>query len=144
LTQDEAYKDVDKIDRIFYDGHCGMCHGFVCFVLARDGAGLFRFAPLDSDLFRAAVPESTRATVPDSIVLLSPDGKLLTRSTAVVYILQRLGGFWRLLAGLIRWVPVAARDWVYDQIARIRHRLFRKPQDSCPIVPAHLRNRFDI
>lgn len=136
-------KKTETADRIFYDGHCGMCHGFVRFVLARDSAGLFRFAPLDSDLFRAALPESTRASVPDSIVLLSSDGKLLIRSAAVVYIVRSLGGFWRLLAGLIRWMPEQARDWGYDQIARIRHRLFRRPQDSCPIVPAHLRDRFD-
>jgi predicted DCC family thiol-disulfide oxidoreductase YuxK len=134
---------VDKVDRIFYDGHCGMCHGFVRFVLAKDSTGLFHFAPLDSDLFRTAIPESTRASVPDSIVLLSSDGKLLIRSVAVVYILTRLGGFWRLLAGLVRLIPTAAGDWLYDQIAGIRHRLFRRPQDSCPIVPPLLRNRFD-
>lgn len=137
-------KKTETADRIFYDGHCGLCHGLVRFVIARDRAGLFRFSPLDSPAFRAAVSEESRKTVPDSIVLLSHDGKLLTRSTAVVYILQRLGGFWWLLAGLIRSVPERAGDWVYDRIAGIRHRLFRRPHDSCPIVPAHLRNRFDI
>ena len=139
-----AVEKAKAVDRIFYDGHCGLCHGFVRFVLAKDGSGLFRFAPLDSDSFRAAVPESIRATVPDSIVLLSPDGKLLTRSAAVVYVLTRLGGLWRPLAGLISLIPVAACDWLYDRIARIRHHLFRRPQDSCPIVPAHLRDRFDL
>lgn len=137
-------KNVDKIDRIFYDGHCGMCHWFVRFVLARDGSGLFRFAPLDSDAFRASVSETSRATAPDSLVLLSSDGKLLARSAAVIYILTRLGGFWRLLAGLVRLIPVAAGDWLYDQIARMRHRLSSRPQDSCPVVPARLRDRFEI
>jgi len=135
--------EAKSVDRIFYDGHCGLCHGFVRFVLAKDGPGLFRFAPLDSNAFRETVPAASRTNLGDSIVVLTADSNLLTRSTAVLHVLGRLGGFWRLLAGLIRWIPVAARDWFYDQIARIRHRLFRRPQDSCPIVPAHLRDRFD-
>jgi len=137
-------KKTDTTDRIFYDGHCGLCHGFVRFVLAKDGPGLFRFAPLDSDTFRATVPEASRANLGDSIVVLTADRNLLTRSAAVLHVLRRLGGLWQFLAGLIRWIPVAACDWLYDQIARIRHRLFRRPQDSCPIVPSYLRDRFDL
>ena len=139
-----AVERAKAVERIFYDGHCGMCHGLVRFVLARDGAGLFRFAPLDSDVFRAAVPQASRKNLGDSLVVLTADGSLLTRSAAVLHVLRRLGGLWRLLAGLIRWIPVAARDRLYDQIARIRHHLFRRPQGSCPIVPVHLRDRFDL
>jgi predicted DCC family thiol-disulfide oxidoreductase YuxK len=139
-----AVEKAKAVDRIFYDGHCGLCHGFVRFVLAKDGPGLFRFAPLDSDTFRATVPEASRTNLGDSIVVLTADGSLLTRSAAVLHVLRRLGGLWRLLADLIRLIPVAARDRLYDQIARIRHRLFRRPLDSCPVVPAHLRDRFDL
>jgi predicted DCC family thiol-disulfide oxidoreductase YuxK len=139
-----AVEKAKAVDRIFYDGHCGLCHGFVRFVLAKDGSGLFRFAPLDSDVFRAAVPEASRANLGDSIVVLTADGSLLTRSAAVLHVLRRLGGLWRLLAGLISLIPVAACDWLYDRIARIRHRLFRRPPDSCPVVPARLRDRFDL
>ena len=34
-------------DTIYYDGHCGLCHGFVKFVLTHDIEQRFRFAPLD-------------------------------------------------------------------------------------------------
>src|SRR5579885_2416758 len=38
---------------IFYDGHCGLCHGFVKFALARDREGArFRFAPLPEQTLR--------------------------------------------------------------------------------------------
>src|SRR5437879_3847393 len=48
-------------ETIFYDGHCGLCHWAVRFVLAKDRNGdAFRFAPLDSDAFRAAVPQEQR------------------------------------------------------------------------------------
>jgi hypothetical protein len=35
-------------------------------------------------------------------------------------------------------------DTGYDGIARIRHRIFAKPPDACPILPAPLRDRFDL
>ena len=129
---------------IFYDGHCGLCHWAVRFVLAKDLSGdAFRFAPLGGEAFRAAVPEPARASLPDSLVVRTTDGTLLTRSDAVLHILRSLGGVWRLLAGAVAMVPAVARDSVYDAIARIRHRLFRSPAETCPILPQHLRARFD-
>lgn len=130
---------------IFYDGHCGLCHRSVRFVLARDHKGrAFRFAPLYGEAFRARVAESARAGLPDSIVVLTADGSLLTRSGATIYVLRRLGGFWRLLGAAIGLVPRPLRDSVYDWIARIRHRLFTRPDDVCPVIPAELRKRFDL
>ncbi|HZH02738.1 MAG TPA: DCC1-like thiol-disulfide oxidoreductase family protein [Myxococcaceae bacterium] len=38
--------DASDSDILFYDGGCGLCHRAVRFVLARDPAGRFRFAPL--------------------------------------------------------------------------------------------------
>lgn len=131
-------------ETIFYDGHCGLCHGAVRFVLAEDRSGqAFRFAPLQGDTFRARVPEGERAQLPDTIVVDTADGGLLIRSDAVVHILARLGGIWRLLAGIIGLVPASLRDAGYDAVARIRHRLFRAPIDTCPLVPLSLRPRFD-
>jgi predicted DCC family thiol-disulfide oxidoreductase YuxK len=128
---------------LFYDGQCGLCHYAVRFVLARDRTGeAFRFAPLESDAFRAAVPEPRRKTLPDSLVVLTADGALLTRSTAVLHILQCLGGKWRVLAIVAGIVPTVMRDWLYNGIARIRSHLFRRPPEVCPLVPQELRGRF--
>jgi predicted DCC family thiol-disulfide oxidoreductase YuxK len=129
---------------IFYDGHCGLCHGLVLFVLARGGRGAaFRFAPLGGESFRRAVSAAARATLPDSIVLLTATGETLTRSAAVLHILDRLGGAWRLLGCLARLFPRPLRDFVYDRVAAVRHKLFARPADVCPVIPAHLRARFD-
>lgn len=131
-------------EMIFYDGHCGLCHRTVRFVLARDRAGdLFRFAPLESNAFRTAVPQAARTGLPDSIVLRRQDGSLLVRSAAVLHILQRLSGGWRLLGAVAGIVPRVVLDFLYDAIAQVRHRLFRRPVESCPVVPPHLRTRFD-
>jgi predicted DCC family thiol-disulfide oxidoreductase YuxK len=76
-------------------------------------------------------------------VVRTEDGRLLTRSAAVVHVLKCLGGPWRELGIVGGCVPRPLLDWVYDRIARIRHRLFAKPDDACPVIPRELRARFD-
>jgi predicted DCC family thiol-disulfide oxidoreductase YuxK len=129
---------------LFYDGHCGLCHRAVKFVLKHDRSGrAFRFAPLQGATFQSRVPAADRADLPDSVVVLTADGSLLVRSDAFVHILRRLGGGWRILAGVLAVVPRPLRDVVYNFIARTRYSVFGKRDDLCPIVPADLRARFD-
>jgi predicted DCC family thiol-disulfide oxidoreductase YuxK len=129
---------------VFYDGACGLCHRTVRFAIARDRDGRrFRFAALGSEAFRRLVPETRRRGLPDSIVVLTPDGTLLSRSTAIVHILDRIGGSWRLQGKLLALVPRGIRDLGYDGVARVRHRLFSKPPDACPVTPRELRARFE-
>lgn len=131
-------------ERIFYDGHCGLCQGFVLFVIVRDRAGeKFRFAPLQGTTFQALVPENERAGLPDSIVILTNDGRLLIRSDGVLHVLCRMGGFWKFAAIMASVVPRPVRDAVYNFVARIRYRVFGKRVDVCPVMPPDLRARFD-
>lgn len=131
-------------ETVFYDGQCGLCHRSVRWILAEDHGGAFRFAPLDSDAFREAVPEAGRAGLPDSLVVFTATGDILTRSAGVRHILERLGGMWRLLALALRPVPTVILDRLYDGLARVRYRLFAKPAGVCPLLPPALRARFDL
>lgn len=129
---------------LFYDGHCGLCHRSVKFVIKHDRSGsAFRFAPLQGPTFQAQVPANRRAGLPDSIVVLTQSGELLVRSNAFLHILRRLGRGWRILAGVLSVIPRPVRDFAYDFIARIRYRIFGKRDELCPIVPPDLRKRFD-
>jgi predicted DCC family thiol-disulfide oxidoreductase YuxK len=129
---------------VFYDGVCGLCHRFVRFLLAEDRTGAtFRYAPLQGETFAAAYPPDARRTFPDSIVIADPGRGTLLKSRASLGAFERLGGLWRALAFLGRAVPAFARDAVYDAIAAVRKKLFRKPEGVCPIVPAYLARRFD-
>ena len=129
---------------LFYDGHCGLCHRAVKFVLKHDRSGnAFRFAPLQGSTFQSRVFPEQRAALPDSIVVLTDAGSLLVRSDAFVHILRRLGGGWRFLGGIVDVIPRPLRDLAYDFIARVRYRVFGKRDDLCPIVPPDLRARFD-
>jgi predicted DCC family thiol-disulfide oxidoreductase YuxK len=146
FTFDPAWvrpRKVESPELVFYDGHCGLCHRSVRFLLAEDHTGeAFRFAPLESDTFSTAFSEATRATLPDSLVVRTTERTILTRSASVLHILQRLGGLWRVLGIVVHLIPLTLRDKMYDGIARVRHRLFQAPAESCPIIPANLRVRF--
>lgn len=130
-------------EHLYYDGSCGVCHWAVGFVAKRDQIGHFRFAPLDGETFRQAVPDATRDALPDSIVVTTDDGRMLVRSTAVIHILWRLGGLWRIFGALLGIVPRVARDAGYAGFARIRKRLVAAPEGACPLMPPELGRRFD-
>jgi len=133
----------DAPDILFYDGGCGLCHSAVKLVLRFDAEGrAFRFAPLGGDTFQTLVPEADRATLPDSVVVRTGAGRLLSRSEASLHIGKRLGGGFALLAALGRLVPRRLADAVYDAIARVRYRLFARPEAACPLLPPPLRARF--
>jgi predicted DCC family thiol-disulfide oxidoreductase YuxK len=139
-----ARRSGGKLERVYYDGSCGLCHGAVRFVLAEDRGGeAFRFAPLEGNTALQRISASQRAALPDSLVVETALGELLTRSSAILHIAAELGGPWRLLAGLGAWVPVRLRDSLYDSVARVRRRLAPAPDGACPLVPRETRRRFD-
>jgi predicted DCC family thiol-disulfide oxidoreductase YuxK len=101
---------------VLYDGDCGLCHGFVRFVLSEGGD--FRFAP---------------GTNRDTIVVRRDDGVELLKSSAVLFVLCRLGGFWWILGRIGGLIPARLRDRVYDAVARVRRRLLPPPDGACPV-----------
>jgi predicted DCC family thiol-disulfide oxidoreductase YuxK len=133
-----------QTEYIFYDGHCGLCHRAVKFVLKHDRTeSAFRFAPLQGETIKSLLSPEQRATLPDSFVVLTRDRTLLTRSNASLHVMLRLGGAWRSLANILNLVPRSFRDLVYDFVARVRYRVFGRHDDLCPVVPPALRARFD-
>jgi predicted DCC family thiol-disulfide oxidoreductase YuxK len=115
----------------------------VRFVVARDKQAAFRFAPLQGETFRRLIPQTLQAGLPDSIVLRTSGGEMLTRSAAVIYIFSRLSPGWRTVAKMLRVVPRGVRDWGYDLVAKLRRRVFPPPKDICPVLPENLRERFE-
>jgi predicted DCC family thiol-disulfide oxidoreductase YuxK len=139
-----AGRGARSVERVYYDGHCGLCHRTVRFLLAEDVDGSrFRFAALQGATCAARIAPERRAELPDSVVVETADGKLLVKSAAVLHLLARLGGLWRVLGAAGSIVPRGVRDLAYDGVARIRLRLFAAPAEACPLSPPALRERFD-
>jgi predicted DCC family thiol-disulfide oxidoreductase YuxK len=63
------------------------------------------------------------------VVVLLDDGGTHERSEAILRIAEGLGGAWRILGRLTRLVPRAARDLVYDAVARRRYRWFGRESE---------------
>ena len=128
---------------VFFDGDCGFCHRWVRLVVKHDHDGrAFRFAPRNGETFRSLVAAERREALPPSILVLTMEGQILTRSSAVLHILERLGGVWRMMAIVGRMVPAGIRDVGYRFIARMRHGLLPAPDSTCPVVAPELRARF--
>jgi predicted DCC family thiol-disulfide oxidoreductase YuxK len=105
---------------VFYDGECGLCNRFVLFLLKRDSAKVFRFAPLTGKMARQWLEDADLKG--ETVVLLDRDA-VYRKSDAALRALAGLGGLWKIAkAGL--WVPRLVRDGVYDFIARRRRRWF--------------------
>ncbi len=127
---------------VFFDGHCGLCHRLVRFVLSEDREGLFVFSTLQGEKIKTVLDDATRTQLPDSVVVRDDTGRVLVKSAAVVHVYDRLGGLWRVVALVLRVIPTSLRDLGYDVVAKVRHHLFARPADSCPLIPPNLKDRF--
>lgn len=126
---------------ILFDGVCNLCNGFVQFVIARDPAGRFRFAALQSDAARRLLGRlETPQEWPDSLVLVEDGQYFFVRSGAALRVARGLRFPWP-LAYVFVGVPRPVRDWVYDIVARNRYRWFGR-RDVCMIPTPGLRARF--
>ena len=127
---------------VLFDGVCNLCNGSVQFIIDHDQAGVFRFAPLQSDIAATMLASlghaHDRATL-DSVILVEED-HVYERSDAALRIARRLSFPWSLVYPSIV-VPRFARDGVYRVIAKNRYRWFgHTPQ--CRVPTPELRARF--
>lgn len=123
---------------VYFDGVCNLCNAAVDFIIRRDGAGVFRFAPLQGPTAQerlSQVPEGD----PDTIVV-QEDGRLFSRSDAALRIARGLGGGWRLLM-VLWWLPRPIRDAIYTWVARNRYRWFGR-KETCRLPTPGERARF--
>jgi predicted DCC family thiol-disulfide oxidoreductase YuxK len=133
----EVLKKTEGKGLVFYDGECGFCQFWVQFILERDSAGHFLFAPLQAP-WAAELHGRAAKKVLETILLLER-GEVFERSTAVLRVFGRLGWPWK-LAKIFLLVPSALRNAVYDAIARRRHGIMAAP--TCRIPSPEERERF--
>lgn len=107
---------------LLFDGDCALCHRAVRFILRHEKRPVIRFAPLQSDAGRALLAgHGFAGTLPDTLILISPEG-VFVKSRAVVKVACFLL-FPYSMGACLRLLPVPVADWLYDLVARHRHRL---------------------
>jgi predicted DCC family thiol-disulfide oxidoreductase YuxK len=124
---------------VLFDGVCNFCNGAVNFIIARDNAGYFKFAPLQSEAGQALRAKHAIGDKIDSIVLVENDAAYIY-SSAPLRISKHLDGAWWLF-GAFWIVPPPIRDFFYRLFARNRYRLFGK-KEVCMIPTPEVRARF--
>ena len=133
---------------LLYDGVCGLCNGLVQFLLKRDTHDRLRYASLQSEL--AATVLKRHGADPhelDTVYVVvgynQSDEKMLSRSDAILYLGEQLGGIWK-IATIGRVIPKFLRDGLYKLVATNRYRMFGK-YDSCMMpAPGHRAKFLDV
>jgi predicted DCC family thiol-disulfide oxidoreductase YuxK len=136
--KDEPLTDENPL--LLFDGVCNLCNGAVRFILKRDAAGVFRFAPLQGPsaamyLRRFGISDDTLRSV-----VLVEGGKAYQRSAAALRVLRRLGAPWKFLYAFIL-LPAPLRDFFYDLIAKNRYRIWGR-REECLLPTPELKARF--
>ncbi len=125
---------------VLFDGVCNFCNGMVNYIIARDDAEYFKFAPLQSDAGEALVQKYGLDTAETDSVILIENERAYLHSTAALRIARRLGG-------IVAWtysfiiVPRPIRDFFYKIFAKYRYRLFGR-RDTCMVPTPEIRSRF--
>ena len=128
----------DLMNIIYFDGVCGLCNGFVDFIMKFDRNAVFKFSPLQSEYAKSTLPAEFIQDL-DSVVV-QIDGKTLRKSKAVFAVLKKLGGIWS-LAGAFGVLPENFLNKAYDLVAENRDKIFGK-KDSCRLPTPDERARF--
>lgn len=118
---------------IFFDGFCNFCDKTVNKILEKDITCIFLLAPLQGETATKLLPEKIRSDL--NTLVVWEEGKIKTRSEAVLYIYSRLGGNYPFL---LRWV---CRDWSYRLFSKSRYLIWGKRQ-SCRVPTVEERRRF--
>jgi len=130
---------------VFYDGECGFCHNSIKLIIAELGeANKMTFATRGSQLFARLKSELTPGldNLPDSIVVVSHEKKIITLAMAPIFIMERLGGIWRYIGSILQLLPEELLNIAYRFVATVRCKLANKPDNVCPIIPQKFRSFF--
>lgn len=123
---------------VLFDGVCGLCNGFINFLLANDLNHELYFSPLQGSFAKDKMDASAIEKM-ESVVFYYK-GTKYTKSKAAILILRQLGGMW-VFINLFLIIPKFMRDFLYDLIAKNRYKIFGK-HETCRIPTPEERAHF--
>lgn len=107
---------------VLFDGECGLCHRSVRFIARRD-RGLFRFAPLQSELGERLSTQCRPDAGRFDTLILVDNKRSYAFSSGALRIARRLRWPWPLLFIFIV-IPWPLRDAIYKFVAKNRIKWF--------------------
>lgn len=123
---------------IFFDGVCGLCNSFVDFLVKVDKNHVLRFAPLQGE---TAAEILQKHYIEDlNTIVFFHNGKVLTKSDAVLEIFHLIGGPWKAAVAL-NIFPRLFRNYFYNFVSKNRYSLFGK-KETCRLPSPEERQLF--
>jgi len=123
---------------IFFDGYCGLCNGFVDFILKFDKNAVFKFSPLQSEFAKTKLNQSDVEDLKSVVVIIND--KTYRKAEAALKALAELGWPWKILL-IFSLLPEKVLNLFYDLIAANRYRIFGK-RETCRLPTPEERQRF--
>lgn len=123
---------------VFYDGECPLCQRSIQFILKHEKNSALYFSSLQSDFTRQFFTCHLFSSPTFSTFYFYKEGRLYSKSSAAIQLSNHLQFPYPFLQiGLL--IPKFIRDFLYDLIAKNRHKFFRK---SCQLSLENSQNRF--
>ncbi len=125
---------------IVFDGECIFCSGWVNFVLRHDRQGRYRFITAQSPLGEALYRHYGLDSRNYETNILIEGGSAYLKSGGSLRMAAGLGFPWNLVS-VLRLVPTALRDPLYELVARNRYRIAGR-RNACFVPTPEHRSRF--
>lgn len=106
---------------VFFDDECLLCNKALQWILRNEVTHTILFAPLKG--IQAGILLEEFGNLPDSIIVLVAKKKYI-KSTAFIKILDHMGGRWKFMSIIMKFIPRYVRDIAYDIIATNRYTWF--------------------
>ncbi|MFZ1087440.1 MAG: DCC1-like thiol-disulfide oxidoreductase family protein [Terracidiphilus sp.] len=134
---------------VVFDGHCGLCNGWVHWLLRHDKQDRLRFAasvsPAVAQLIERHADLLEPNGAPDTVLVfrnpLQINEQLWFRFAGALISLRELPAPWPAIAMVLGWIPYRLSDPAYRLVARWRYRIWGR-QESCPLPAPEDRARF--
>ena len=139
-AMDKSNFDIKDQPVVLFDGVCNFCNRWINFAIRHDKKRKLRFTTLQGNYSKRLWETQELKAEDKTSVVLVENGKVYTRSTAVLRISRHLDGGWKLLYGFVI-IPRFIRDPVYNWIGRNRYAWFGK-RDTCMIPSPGQKERF--
>ncbi len=136
-----CYKILKEFKKILlFDGVCNLCNSTVQFIIKRDKSACIKFASLQSDIGKELLKLNNQSISDFNSIVYLRNNEVLIKSTAALYLLKDIGGFWRIMFLFIV-IPKFIRDFFYSIISKNRYKWFGK-LEVCLIPNNELKERF--
>ena len=112
---------------VFFDGHCGLCNGFVNFLLICDIFDNLQFATLQGKSAQQQLSKEQYSKLDTLVVTYK--GRTYEKFDGVFLAISQLNPLFKILL-ILHLLPKKLRDALYNSIARNRYKIFGY-QDVC-------------